>query len=297
MSENPDKEFLLETTVSGMHLAVYSESIVISLGYTRPIIGDNPYLFCAITKFKAKLFANAMCTNPVPMGGFLRREFIPGKIKPEYALMNKIIHNIIMHKEKEKLPSEGEIKFLFEVMNGRLIVYGVVIWCIMRDFIKSTSEKSYIPYLALVTKLVDVVGIKARSRKKMVAPRLGPITSITKSKSKATSVKPSLAQPPLATSEASSSSTLQPKSTSSLKRMEFKIKGLFKCILGKQKQIDHKLSVLKREVHILRGKPSTIKGPLPNLEGDSDKLDDYVDEDAFSTEEEDSEEEYLKFLG
>ena len=63
LSENPDKEFLLETTVYGMRLSVDPESIVISLGYTRPSIGDRPYQFCAVTKFEARLFANAMCTN------------------------------------------------------------------------------------------------------------------------------------------------------------------------------------------------------------------------------------------
>ena len=130
------------TTVSGMPLSVYSESIAIYLGYTRPSIGDRPYPFRAITKFEAELFAKAMCTNPMPMAGFLRKEFITGKLKPEYALMNKIIHNMIMPKGKEKHPSEEEIQFLFEVMNGRLIDYDVVIWCIMRDFIKSMIEKS-----------------------------------------------------------------------------------------------------------------------------------------------------------
>ena len=221
------------------------------MGYTRPSIGDRPYPFRAITKFEAGLFSNAMCTNPVPMGGFFRREFIPGKLKPEFALMNKIVHNMIGPKGKEKLPSEEEIQFLFEVMNGRLIDYGVVIWCIMRDFIKSMSEKSYIPYLAFVTKLVEDSGIKGLNREKMVPARLGPITSITEAKSRATLVKPHSAKPPLATSGASSSSTPELKSTSPLKRMERRIKGRFKCILGKQKQIDHRLSVLEREVHIL----------------------------------------------
>ena len=84
--------------------------------------------------------------------------------------MNKIVHNMIVPKGKEKLPSEEEIQFLFEVMNGRLIDYGVVIWCVVRDFIKSTSEKSYIPYPALVTKLVEAVGIKGPSKEKMVPP-------------------------------------------------------------------------------------------------------------------------------
>ena len=190
MSENPDKEFLLETTVFGMHLSVDLESIAISLGYTRPSIGGRPYPFHAITKFEAVLFTNAMCTNPMPMGGFLRRGFIPRKLKPEYALMNKIVHNMIVPKGKEKLPSEEEIQFLFEVTNERLINYGVVIWCIMRDFIKSTSEKSYIPYPTLVTKLVEVIGIKGPSKEKMVPPCLGAITSIIEAKSKAALVEP-----------------------------------------------------------------------------------------------------------
>ena len=69
--------------------------------------------------------------------------------------MNKIVHNMILHKGKKKLPSEEEIQFLFEVMNGRLVDYVIVLWCIMIDFIKSMSEKSYIPYPALVTKLVE----------------------------------------------------------------------------------------------------------------------------------------------
>ena len=171
--ENPDVEFLLEIIITGMRLSVDPESISTSLGYTSPSIGDMPYPFCAITKFKVRLFSNSMCTNPVPMGGFLRKEFILGKLKPEYALINKIVHNIIMPKGKEKLPSEDEIQFLVEVMNGGLIDYGVVIWCIMRDFIKSMSEKSYIPYP------VEAAGIKGPSREKVVPPRLGSITSIT----------------------------------------------------------------------------------------------------------------------
>ena len=69
-------------------------------------------------------------------------------------------------------------------------------------------------------------------------------------------------------------------STSPLKRMERRIKGLFKCILGKQKQLDHRLS--RHESHILRG-DTTIGDDTPSdLEEDSDELDDCVDEDAFS---------------
>ena len=76
--------------------------------------------------------------------------------------------------------------------------------------------------------------------------------------------------------------------TSSLKRMERRIKGWFKCILGKQKSLDHKLS--KLESHILRGEPVVVDDPCPDLEGDYDKLDDCVDEDPFSSDGEEVEE-------
>ena len=64
--------------------------------------------------------------------------------------------------------------------------------------------------------------------------------------------------------------------------MECRIKGWFKCILGKKKQLDHRLS--KLESHILRGGPVVIDDPPSDLEGDSDKLDDCVDEDTFSSD-------------
>ena len=181
--------------------------------------------------------------------------------------MNKIIHNMIVLKRKEKQPSEEEIQFLFKVMNMRLIDYGVVIWCIMRDFIKSMSEKSYIPCPTLVTKLVEVVGVKGSSKENMVPPCLGPITSITEANSRAASVKSPSAQPPPATAGASSSSAPEPKSTSPLKRMECRIKGWFKCTLGKLKQIDHRLSILEIEVHIMRGEASSVEGPLLTWKG------------------------------
>ena len=59
------------------------------------------------------------------------------------------------------------------------------------------------------------------------------------------------------------------------------MKGWFKCILGKQKQLDHRLSNL--DSHICRGEPAVGYDPTPDLEGDSDELDDCVDEDAFSS--------------
>ena len=73
-------------------------------------------------------------------------------------------------------------------------------------------------------------------------------------------------------------------STSPLKRMERRIKGWLKCILGKQKQLDHRLSRL--ENHILRGETAAGDDLPPDLEKDSDELDDFVDEDAFSSIEE-----------
>ena len=80
---------------------------------------------------------------------------------------------------------------------------------------------------------------------------------------------------------ASSSTEPAPMSTSLLKRMERRIKGWFKCILGKQKQVDHRLSRL--ESHIFRGEPALVDVPPLDLEGDSEELDDCVDEDAFSS--------------
>ena len=70
-------------------------------------------------------------------------------------------------------------------------------------------------------------------------------------------------------------------STSPLKRMKLRIKGWFKCILEKQKQLDHRLSRL--ESHILRGDTTVGDDLPPDLEGDFDELDDCVDEDAFSS--------------
>ena len=54
--------------------------------------------------------------------------------------------------------------------------------------------------------------------------------------------------------------------------------------------MDYKLSKLKG--HILRGKPVVIDDPPLDLEGDSDELDDCVDEYAFSFDGEEGDEEY-----
>ena len=151
---------LLETTISGKQLMVSPDSITRALHYDRPATHDRPYPLRAITDFDADMFANTMCTNPVPMGAFVHKEFILGKLKPEYALMNKVIHNMIGLKGKEKLPSKEEIQFLYEVMNGNIIDYALVIWCIMRDFMRSSTKNRHIPFSTLVTNLVDAVGIR-----------------------------------------------------------------------------------------------------------------------------------------
>ena len=109
----------------------------------------------------------------------------------------------------------------------------------------------------------------------------GPITNQTEAKRRATSTKPQSSHAHSAISRASSSSAHGSMSTSPLKRMERRIKGWFKCILGKQKKLDHRLSRL--ESHIYRGEPAVGDDPPLDMEGDFDELDDCVDEDAFSS--------------
>ena len=127
LRENQNVDTLLETTILGKQLMVSPDSIAQSLNYVRPATLDRPYLIKVTTEFDVSLFENTMCINPVPMGGFVRKEFIPGKLKPEYALMNKVIHNMIGPKGKEKLRSKEEIQFLYEVMTGKIIDYALVI--------------------------------------------------------------------------------------------------------------------------------------------------------------------------
>ena len=134
LRENQRVDTLLETTVMGKQLKISPDSIAHSLQYVRPAAHDRPYPLRDITEFDARLFADAMCTHPIAMRGFIRKEFVPGKLKPEYALMNKIIHNMIRPKGKKKFPSKEEIQFLYEVMIGKTIDYAFVIWCVMRDF-------------------------------------------------------------------------------------------------------------------------------------------------------------------
>ena len=190
LRENLNVDSLLETTISGKQLMVSPDSIARSLNCVRPVTHDIPYPLKAITKFDADLFANTMCTNLVPMGGFMRKEFTLGKLNPEYALMNKVIHNMIGPKGNEKLPRKEEIQFLYEVMNGKIIDYALVIWYIMRDFLRSPTENRHIPFSTLVTNLVEAAGIRGSSREKRVHPRLGPITNKIEAKIQAASTRP-----------------------------------------------------------------------------------------------------------
>ena len=166
LRENQHVNTLLETTVMEKQLKVCPDSIAHSLQYVRPAAHDRPYPLKAITKFDAKLFDDAMCTTPVAMGGFMRKEFVPGKLKPEYALMNKIIHNMIGPKGKEKLPSNEEIQFLYEVMTGMIIDYALVVWCVIRDFMQSPTENMHILFPTLVTNMVEAAGIRGLVREK-----------------------------------------------------------------------------------------------------------------------------------
>ena len=118
-------------------------------------------------------------------------------------------------------------------------------------------------------------------REKRIILKLGPITSQTEAKIRDVSTRPQSSHPLVAISGASSSSTHGSMSTSPLKRMERRIKGWFKCILGKQKQLYHRLSRL--ESHIYQGESTVGDAPPPDLEGDSEELDDCVNEDEFSS--------------
>ena len=217
LKENQRAETVLETSVMGKQLRITPDSIAHSLQYVRPDASDRPYPLRAITDFDAQLFTEAMCTHPVPMNGFIKKEFVPGKLKPEYALMNKIIHDRIGPKGNEKSPSREQIKFLYEVMTGKLIDYALVIWCVMRDFLKFLHESRHIPFPSLVTSIVEATGIRGATKEKRVLPRLGPITNKTEAKSRAASTKP---QPSVPSPGITSSTAPAPLSTSPLKRME-----------------------------------------------------------------------------
>ena len=190
LRENQRVDTLLETTVMGKQLKITPDLIAHSLQYVRPADSDQPYLLRAITDFDAHLFAEAMCTHPVVMSGFVRKEYILGKLKPEYVLMNKIIHDRIGPKGNDKYPSQEEIQFLYEVMTGKLIDYALVVWCIMRDFLQSPTESRHIPFPSLVTNLVEAAGMRGVVKEKRIIPKLGSITSQTEAKSRAASMRP-----------------------------------------------------------------------------------------------------------
>ena len=135
LKENQRVETVFETSVMGKQLRVTPDSIAHTLHYIRPDASDRPYPLRAITDFDAQLFTETMCTRLVPMSGFMKKEFVHEKLKPEYALMNKIIHNQICPKGNEKSPSQEHIQLLYEVMTGKLIDYALVIWCAMREFL------------------------------------------------------------------------------------------------------------------------------------------------------------------
>ena len=187
---NQRVDTLLETTVMGKQLKITPDLIAHSLPYVRPTASDRPYPLRAITDFDAHLFAEAMCTHPVSMSGFTRKEFMIGKLKPEYALMNKIIHDRIGPKGNEKFPSKEETQFLYEVMTEKLIDYALVTWCVMRDFLQSPTENRHIPFPFLVTNLVEAAGMRGVVKEKRILPKLGPITSQTEAKSRAASTRP-----------------------------------------------------------------------------------------------------------
>ena len=250
------------------------------------MLQTDPYPLRAITDFDAQLFTEAMCTHPVPMNGFMKKEFVLGKLKLEYPLMNKIIHDRIGPKGNEKSPSREQIQFLYEVMIGKLIDYALVIWCVMRDFLQFSHESRDIPFPSLVTSIVEATGMRGAAKEKRVLPRLGPITNKIEAKSLAASIRPQPpqpSQPSVSPPGITSSIAPAPLSTSPLKRMERRIKGWFKCILGKQKQLDRRL--LRLESHIFKGEPAMADATSLDLEGDSEELDDCVDEDAFSSAE------------
>ena len=176
MKENQWAENLLETTVMGKQIRITPDSIAHSLQYVHPAASYQPYPLRVITDFDAQLFTKAMCTHPVTMNGFVHKEFVPGKLKPKYALMNKNIHDRIGPKGNDKSPNREKIQFLYEVMTGKLIDYALVIWCVMRDFLKFSHESKHIPFSSLVTSLVEAAGMRGVAKEKRVLPRLGPIT-------------------------------------------------------------------------------------------------------------------------
>ena len=84
-----------------------------------------------------------------------------------------------------------------------------------------------------MTSLVEAARMRGIAKEKRVLPRLGPITNKTEAKSLAASTRPQPSQPSVPPPGVISSTAPAPMSTSPLKRMERRIKGWFKCIIGK----------------------------------------------------------------
>ena len=108
-------------------------------------------------------------------------------------------------------------------MTGKLIDYELVIWCVMRDFLKFSHESKHIPFPSLVTSIVEAARMRGAVREKKVLPMLGPITNETEAKSRAASTRPQPPQPPqpsVPPPGITSSIALAPLSTPPLKRME-----------------------------------------------------------------------------
>ena len=101
-------------------------------------------------------------------------------------------------------------------MTGKIIDYALVIWCVMRDFLRSPTENRHIPFLTLVTNLMEAAGIRGLVREKRILPKLGPITNPTEANSRAPSTRPQSSHSPLPIHGASSSLALRSMSTSPL---------------------------------------------------------------------------------
>ena len=78
LKENQRVETVLETTVMGRQLRITPDSIAHSLPYVRPDASDRPYPLRALIDFDAQLFTEAMCTQPVIMSGFIKKNLCLG---------------------------------------------------------------------------------------------------------------------------------------------------------------------------------------------------------------------------
>ena len=73
MKENQRAETLLETMVMGKQIRITPDSIAHSLQYVHPAASNQPFPLRAISDFDAQLFAEAICTHPVTMNGFVHK--------------------------------------------------------------------------------------------------------------------------------------------------------------------------------------------------------------------------------